>query len=164
MLLGQLYGGTSAVDPAREVASLAILGLVGFGLWGLTRWITNAPLRPDPWDDKTATEMLNEEAPALCHRCLEPHDESTHFCPNCGAPVGQYTNMLPYDSQLSIGHTLRIGTDGNFRRSPLTVVGFVLVGMAEYSIFGPIYVGMLLWKLFHKPQLEPPSGPATPQS
>jgi hypothetical protein len=61
--------------------------------------------------------------------------------------VGQYTNWLPFPYLFSVGHALRIGTSGEFRRSPLTVIGFMLFGLAEYALFVPIYWIVFLHKL-----------------
>src|ERR1700743_871024 len=113
-------------DPARKIGFIAIVALAGFFCWAFTRWVIHVPSRPDPWDDEIAMELATHETPAVCHRCLEPHATSAHFCENCGAAVGQYTNLLPLDHLYSIGHTLRIGTNGDFKHTPLTVAGFVL--------------------------------------
>src|SRR5581483_4322951 len=83
--------------------------LTGCGVWALVRWIRNAPCRSDPWDDSISQEIDREETQPLCHRCLEPHKVPEHFCPKCGAPVSEYTNLMPLDYCYSIGHTLRIG-------------------------------------------------------
>ena len=36
-----------------------------------------------------------EEVP-LCTRCLSPHSPSEHYCPKCGAAVGQFTAYIPF--------------------------------------------------------------------
>jgi RNA polymerase subunit RPABC4/transcription elongation factor Spt4 len=105
------------------------------------------PMHPDPWDQKIAAEIGREEATPLCHRCLTAHDSATDFCPACGAAVGQYTNWLPYPQLFSIGHALRIGTSGKFRRSPLTVSFFLLFSLVECTLFAPIYWIFMALKL-----------------
>jgi hypothetical protein len=57
-----------------------------------------------------------------------------------------------------MGHTLRLGTSGEFKRTPLTVVGFFLFSLAEYGIFAPVY-----WIAFmSRSSGQPPAEPAEP--
>ena len=146
-------------DPAAPGGILAIAILLCLGLWMLIRWLFTGPPRPDPWSDEVAAEIAKEDAVPLCHRCLAPHDSRVDFCPDCGAPVGPYTNWLPYPYLFSIGHTLRIGASGDFRRSPLTIVGFFCLGIAEYALFAPVYWFMLLKGLSAHGKSGPPSDP-----
>ena len=155
ILLGQ--SSYLTVDPATRVGLLAIAVLLCFGLWMLIRWLFSGPPQPDPWSEEVAAEIAKDDAVPLCHRCLAPHDSQVDFCPDCGAAVGPYTNLLPYPYLFSIGHTLRIGTSGDFRRSPLTIVGFFCLGIAEYALFAPFYWFMLLKGLSTRGQSEPPS-------
>src|SRR5689334_21297094 len=83
-----------------------------FGLWRFARWLVAGAQKPEPWDDEVAAAMTSEEAVPLCCRCLEPHHESADFCPVCGAPVGTYTNLLPFPYLFSLGDLLRVGTSG----------------------------------------------------
>src|SRR5437867_11263453 len=114
-------------DPDRLIGILGLLILSAYGLVMLIRWLRNAPIAPEPWSDEIAAEIAGDNGVPLCHRCLSPHDLLVNFCPDCGAPVGTYTNLLPYPYLFSVGHTLRIGTEGNFKHSPLVVAGFLLV-------------------------------------
>jgi hypothetical protein len=136
-LFAQLDGG--ATNQELRIAILAVAVVLGLCLWRMIRWLAKGPILPDPWDEQVAAEVARDEAPALCHHCLAPHDSLVNFCPDCGAPVGAYTNWLPYPWLFSVGYTLRAGTSGNFKRSPLTIIGFFLFGAAEYSFFAPIY-------------------------
>jgi hypothetical protein len=147
-----------ADDPDRLIGFLGIIGLSCCGLWLLIRWLFKEPTQPDPWGAEINAELAAEEATPLCHRCLFPHDQQTNFCPECGAPVGTYTNLLPYPYLFSIGHALRLGTEGKFRHSPLTVAGFLLFGFAEYSLFAPVYWFVFLKKLLRPaaPDPQPP--------
>ena len=111
-----------------------------------------SPTTPDPWDDQVAAAIENDDAVPLCHHCLAPHSAAADFCPECGAAVGEYTNLLPYPYLFSVGHALRIGAFGNFKRSPLTVAGFLALGFIEYSVFAPFYWFRLLRNIFYKPQ------------
>ena len=120
----------------------------------LRRWFQTPP-PPDPWDEQINAELAKDEAVPLCHHCLTPHSEAEDFCPACGAAVGQYTNWLPFPQLFSIGHALRIGTFGTFKRSPLTVLGFWLLGLAEYMFFAPLYWFMLVKNRLHKSPPDP---------
>ena len=141
--------------PELEVGILGLTLLCCAAIWSFFRWFLTGPTLPDPWDEQVTREMESGETRPICHRCLMPHDAGDDFCHECGAPVGDYTNLLPFPYLFSIGHTLRIGTAGDFRRSPLTVAGFILLGIAEYALFAPVYWGMFLWRQFH-PQAPPP--------
>lgn len=145
MLTTHLSRTTS--DPELLVGFVAVTGLIVVSVWAFMKRMLKQPVRPDPWDKTIATEIGSEEATPLCHRCLTAHDSSTDFCPACGAAVGQYTNWLPYPQLFSIGHALRIGTSGEFRRSPLTVSFFLLFSLIEYTLFAPIYWILMVWKL-----------------
>lgn len=153
----------STITPENLVAIVAIAGLV-FGLiWKVGQSVYNSTTPPDPWDETTAASIENEEATPLCHKCLSPHNTSEDFCPDCGAPVGTYTNWLPYPYLFSIGHSLRIGTNGEFRRSPLTIVGFLFLSLVEFSLFVPLYWIVFLKKLHSKqlPENPPKQQPPT---
>ena len=139
-------GGPS---PESTAALVAVLGLGICGIWLFVRWLKDGPVAPDPWDEDVKEALQKDEASPLCHRCLSPHDGRANFCATCGAPVGIYTNWLPYPYLFSIGHTMRIGTSGEFRRSPLIILGFFLLGLAEYTIFAPVYWFAFLRGLRH---------------
>jgi hypothetical protein len=137
MLTTQAFNGSPSPESITGIWGL--LGLGTCAIWLFVRWLKDGPATPDPWDHDVTEALQKEEASPLCHRCLSPHDDRANFCATCGAPVGVYTNWLPYPYLFSIGHTMRIGTSGEFRRSPLTIAGFFLLGLAEYTIFAPVY-------------------------
>lgn len=145
-------------DPTREVGFWGLAVLTGCLLWRVLRQALRRPAHPDPWDSSVAATLETEEAAPLCHRCLTPHDSLAHFCSNCGAPVGTCTNLLPFPYLFSIGHLLRIGTDGSYRRTPLAIAGFFLVGVAEYSFLAPVYWFMFLRGLVGRPSSGSPPG------
>jgi hypothetical protein len=159
----------SAQGPEMMVAALAIVGLLGIAVWRFVLWLIRAKPTPDPWDETIAAEIEKDDATPLCHHCLCPHSEATDFCAECGTPVGQYTNWLPFPQLFSIGHMLRAGTSGDFKRTPFTILGFLLFSLAEYMLFVPIYWIVFLRKVFQHPSVQtppepPPSVPAiTPQ-
>lgn len=130
-------GSSDSVAIAVELAAIAFL------LWKAISWFICGPAGPDPWDEKIAADIEGEEGVPVCHRCLVPHDPGVDFCPDCGAPVGTYTNWLPFPYLFSLGHSLRVGTDGSFKRTPFTIFGFMALGFVEYGVFAPIYWFML---------------------
>lgn len=142
-----------------QVAILVLVVLAAAGVVGLIGWVRRAAVAPEPWDANVTAELAREDAVPLCHRCLTPHHPMAYFCPECGAPVGAYTNCMPFLYLFSIGHTLRIGTSGEFRRSPLTVAFFFLLGLAQYTLFVPVYWIVLLRGLTKRDQSRIPSGP-----
>lgn len=148
----------SGNDPEAQVAflTLAILAVAGGVI--LIRWVREAVIPPEPWDAEVARELTKDDAVPLCHRCLTPHHPLLHFCPECGAPVGDCTNCMPFLYLFSIGHTLRIGTSGEYRRSPLTIAFFFLLGIAQYALFAPVYWIMLLRGLSARANSQPPPG------
>jgi hypothetical protein len=50
----------------------------------------------------------------------------------------------------SIGHALRVGADGEYKRSPMTVLGYFLLALAEYTVFAPVYWYWLLRRMPRK--------------
>jgi hypothetical protein len=73
-----------------------------------------------------------------------PREAAVDFCPECGAPVGTYTNWLPFPYLFSLGHTVRLGASGDFERTPVTLAGFWLLGLIEYTALAPLYWYRLL--------------------
>jgi len=132
----------------RMTAEL-IVALVGMAAIAFVvfRWIREAPDRPDPWDEEMDQEIASDQAQPLCCRCLTPHGPSEHFCPKCGAPVGDLVNFLPFEYIFSVGYLFRIGTSGDYRASPLTVMGFIIFSLTKYSIFAPFYLALLIGNL-----------------
>src|SRR5437870_1011921 len=90
------YSNYSSEDAPYRIGILAIIALAGCGLYLFLRWLLEGPALPDPWDDQIAAGMEKDDATPLCCCCLEPHGPFANFCPACGAPVGKYTNWLPY--------------------------------------------------------------------
>jgi len=151
--LGQTGGMTNS---ELLVGLLGISVLCGYGCWTLARWFWNAPCQPDPWGKEISAELAKDDCTPLCPHCLSPHQLSAEFCPQCGAAVGAYTNWLPFPRLFSVGHTLRIGTGENFKRSPLVIAGFFIFGFTEYGPFAPVYWFKLIRNL-RKPACSPTS-------
>ena len=138
-----------------RVGVFFVVALCVYGLWQLIRWLVNAPHTADPWDAQISEEISKDDTTPLCHRCLAPHHPQQDFCPDCGATVGTFTNWLPYPYIFSVGHTLRLGTDGAFRRSPLTIAGFIIFAVCEYTVFAPVYLVIFFKNLLSGRQASP---------
>ncbi|HKI68058.1 MAG TPA: zinc ribbon domain-containing protein [Verrucomicrobiae bacterium] len=162
MLLTQSF--YPADDPNMAVGFIGLIVLMIAGVWAFMRWVLSGPERPDPWGEEVSAEISGGDATPICHRCFTPHKPFAHFCPNCGTPVGPYTNLMPFPYVFSVGHVLRLGTDGAFRRSLLTVAGFILIAIAEYALFAPVYWFMFFRKQFLLHQSAPPAGTETTSS
>ena len=156
--------GDQTFDPERRGGYLVVFVLGGYCLVSLAVWLVKRPGQPDPWDEQTAADLAEGNCTPVCHRCLTPHDALVYFCPECGAPVGDYTNLLPFPRLFSLGHTLRIGTSGGFKRSPLIVGGFILLAISEYAIFAPVYWVMLFRNISRQRHAELSIGPQPPSS
>lgn len=145
-------------SPEWKIAIFGLLFLGGAGIYGFVHWLFSGPRSADPWSEEVEKGLESDEAQPLCHRCLHPHSPEADFCPNCDATVGQYTNWLPYPYIFSLGDTLRLGTAGAFHRTFITELGLVILSLAEYTIFAPLYWIFLFQR--HPPQppapLEPP--------
>jgi hypothetical protein len=160
-ILAQLNNGLTPGETLLGVAGIVFVLVAA--IWSGIRWLKKTPLSPDPWDAEIAAEVASPDCTPLCHRCLEPHDLSRNLCPNCGAPVGQYINVMPYLYIFSIGHVFRIGTTERIKKSPLVVLGFLLVAVGQYSVFAPIYWVKFLLHLGDPEQESLPELPNPPE-
>lgn len=155
------------LSPEEIVALLAMLGIVGYAGWLFLRWFLGGSPSPDPWGPQVAADLEDTEARPLCHRCLARQETPADFCRECGAPVGRYTNLMPFPYLFSVGHELRIGTSGQFKRSFLTVAGFPLLALAVEPLIGLIYCVVFAFRLSRPappvaaggPPAEPPAIP-----
>ena len=145
-----------ASDSEMLVGLITIIVSILYALILLLKRLTTGPVSPDPWDAETAAKLEDVNTQVLCHRCLVPNEPLANFCENCGAPVGKYTNYLPFPQLFSIGHALRVGADGEYKRSPMTVLGYFLLALAEYTVFAPVY---WYWLLRRMPRKEPSAHP-----
>ena len=121
------------------VAAWVVLGICCVLAWRTFRWFSGGPTAPNPWGPEIDEQMERPDAVPICTRCLEPHSSEARFCPNCGAPVDTLVNYGPYLYIFSLGHLFRIGSFGDFRCTRLTIAGFVVASLCNYSIFAPIY-------------------------
>jgi len=152
----------SASDPDILVGAWAIGGLLLVFLWRLFIWLRNLPVPPDPWDAETEKRLHEPDAVEICHRCFTPHTSQGWFCKHCGAAVGPYNNLMPYVMIFSEGEVLRAGASGKLKRSPLIVIGYLLIALSFNVFFVPIYLGLLLRNL--KRQKELPQKAISPDS
>jgi len=47
--------------------------------------------------DQIADEQSDGRESPVCLNCMTPHDPLMHFCPRCGATVGQLTIYMPFE-------------------------------------------------------------------
>lgn len=139
---------------ARPTYFLLVFGVLYFCLVNLIRWFCYGPSKPDPWDEQTTSDLQEGNCTPICHRCFNPHDPLENFCPKCGAPVGTYTNLLPFLFPFSVGHTMRIGTSGRFKRSPLIIIGFIVAAFVTGAFIAPFYCIRLFMNVFNQPPAD----------
>ena len=101
-------------------------------------WWVHTP--PDPWDAEIDVSVRRDDAVMVCHRCCEPREFPRWFCPNCGAAIGPYNNVLPYIYVFSIGEVVRSGVGPHARFTPLTLSGYAAVGLLQYQPLAILYV------------------------
>jgi hypothetical protein len=99
---------------------------------------------PDPWPPELSDAVRAPDAVPVCHRCLTPCELPVYFCPSCGAAIGRYNNVLPFIKIFSLGEVFRSGVSPSARFTPLTVVGYVLVGLQEFWFLAPFYYVALI--------------------
>ncbi len=147
--------------PSNEimVAALVILGICGLAIYRVVLWLMEAPRTPDPWGDEIDKTLNEDEAVPLCHHCLTPQEHNGWFCPECGATVGPYSNYLPYVNIFSQGEVLRAGVTERLRRSPLIVIGYVLLSLGLFTLVAPVYWVFLFKNLRHDVRPEPDASP-----
>lgn len=151
-------------SPEQTIATIAVLGIILGFIVSFLRWLFAGPLTSDPWD-QTITEAVDApESLPVCHRCLTEHSSVVHFCPQCGAAVGDFNNMLPFEQLFSEGEVFRNGTLLKTPPTFLRVTGYFLLSLAAYSIFAPFY-WFFLFRNFTQRELitmgegEPPALP-----
>ena len=136
------------MGPAHDnmFAAVVFFLVCGVVIYRAIVWIMDAKPSADPWDAETEEALKSDEVTPLCHHCLTPQRHNGWFCPNCGATVGQYVNYLPYVVLFSQGEVLRAGVLEHLRRSPLIVIGYILLSLAFlpvlavlFFIWAPVY-------------------------
>ena len=105
----------------------------------LIHWLRSISIPADPWDAETSEKLNDPDAIPVCHHCFTPQEHDRWLCPECGAAVGPYNNYLPLIRIFSLGEVARLGSYGQVRRTPLTIIGFLVFGISEYNVFAPIY-------------------------
>jgi hypothetical protein len=147
-----MFEGTSAREEAAGTFALAGLCL-GLFVYVFLRWFRAGPVSPDPWDETISAQIESPGVTALCHRCVTPHADSEHFCPNCGVAVGDYNNVLPFEQLFSEGEVLRNGTTQPFRPTFLILAGYLLMSTTAYMVFAPVYWFFLFRNLIRHPMV-----------
>jgi hypothetical protein len=147
--------------PSKEQAlvALVILGMLGVAIYRLVLWLTGAKRTADPWGDEIDKALDQDDAVPLCHHCFTPQQHNGWFCPECGATVGPYSNYLPFVYIFSQGEVLRAGVTERIRRSPLIVVGLMLLSVSMFALAAPFY-WFFLFK--HLREADPAAAEAAP--
>jgi hypothetical protein len=146
----------AASDPYQTVAALGLAFLLLVGLWQLVVWVREAPVKPDPWDADIAQKLSEPDAVEVCSHCLTEQPPTAWFCSHCGKAVGPYNNLMPFVNVFSEGEVLRNGATGQFRNRPLIIIGYMLLSLAAYSVFAPIFWFFLLSNLKRPPDRQEP--------
>lgn len=133
---------------------MAVLGISVVAAARFIHWLFSGPVKSDPWGDEISARVDDPESLPVCHRCLTEHPGSMHFCPQCGAAVGDYNNVLPFDQIYSEGEVFRNGTNMKMRPGALIIAGYILLSLSAYAIFAPVYWLVLLRNLLRRE--EPP--------
>ena len=134
----------AVADPYEIIGWLAIFGLVLAGLWRFVLWVRDLPVKRDPWDTEVAQKLSEPDAVEVCHRCLTPLRPNAWFCEHCGRAVGPYNNLMPFLNVFSEGEVFRNGLTDRFRSRRFILFGYILLSLAAYSIFAPVYWLFLL--------------------
>jgi hypothetical protein len=127
------------IPPEMQIAMLAVLALAVAAVYGLVRWIMQAKPKPDPWGPEVEAAIQGPDARPVCHHCFTPQEDPNWFCPECGAAIGPYNNLMPYVNIFSEGEVLRTGVTGHWRTSRLMVLGYLLFSVGAYAIAAPVY-------------------------
>src|SRR2546430_3117645 len=135
------------------IVLLAVL-IISLRVW---IWLREGTPKPDPWDTDIARAIEEDTAEPLCYHCLAPQKEIRWFCPECGAAVGPYNNYDPYLRVFSQGQLLRTGVLDHIPRRPLIIIGYIILPLAFFAIFAPIYWYFLFRNLSQSrtPPMEP---------
>jgi hypothetical protein len=121
-------------NPEFTIAMLATVGLGVVGLIAWLRWFFSGTVKPDPWGETVAVQLHAPDSAPVCHRCLAEQSDCAHFCPKCGAAVGDYNNLLPFEQLFSEGEVLRNGTTLKLRRSFLVVTGYLIMPIISVGV------------------------------
>ena len=87
----------------------------------------------------------------LCLDCLAPQEGHLWFCPQCGAPSGEYVNTMPYLYLFSMGEGFRRGVTGPPEKRPAINAGLLLAATTQYAVFAPLYWFWMYRKAQGKP-------------
>ena len=133
------------MKPEHLALVLVFISLSVVLLWRFFHWIEETPATPDPWAKDFDDAVNQPDAVPICPRCLSPQEQDGRFCEACGSSIGFYNNLNPYLYIFSLGEVLRLGTGGSIQKNPVTVLGYLLLSVAEFTVFAPVY-----WYLFYR--------------
>ncbi|SPE60701.1 conserved hypothetical protein [Verrucomicrobia bacterium] len=118
--------------------AIIVLGIIAFVIYWVVLWLMRAPRTADPWGDEIDQALHQDDAVPLCNHCLAPQQHNGWFCPECGATVGPYCNYMPYIYIFAEGEVLRAGVTERLRRTPLIVIGYILLSLNMF-VAAPVY-------------------------
>jgi hypothetical protein len=110
--------------------------------------------RPDPWPSEIDAAVRSPVAVPLCVNCLYPQEGHRWFCPHCGFPSGDYIAAMPYLQVFVAGEALRKGVMGPPERRVGVRVFLVVLSIAEYAVFAPVYWYWMIRRAQGKPICE----------
>ena len=67
---------------------------------------------------------MNQEL-IVCHKCLHENEDTRDFCKKCGAPVGMFTTISPFEKIQAEGHAYREASSNPTK--PIVVIGIWLL-------------------------------------
>jgi hypothetical protein len=114
--------------------------------------------KPNPWPDEIEAAVRAPDAIPVCHCCATPCELPVWFCPDCGAAIGPYNNVMPYIYLFSVGEALRSGVGPEAHFTPFRTVAYVVIGLAEYGVFAPLYF-IRLYRNYRRLKGAPNNGP-----
>jgi hypothetical protein len=100
-------------------------------------WLTKPP---NPWPEELDEVVNQHDCKVICPRCITPQHNQAWFCPKCGAAVVPYNNTMTFLNVFSTGEMLRAGTGTHLKKTPLVMIGYLMVSLVEYLLFAPIFL------------------------
>jgi hypothetical protein len=151
--------------PEQNLALFAILGLAIAAAVQFFRWVFSGSKTPDPWDETITFAVDEPDSLPVCHRCMTEHSLVAHFCPQCGAAVGDFNNLLPFEQLFSEGEVLRNGTNVRMQPTFLRVAGYLLLSIVAYApifFITPVFWFFLIRNFSRRPHLVLPTDSGLP--
>jgi len=117
----------------RSLGEILLEQFRRFKVW----WLTQPP---NPWPEELDEELKQNNCKVICPHCMTSQHDRAWFCPKCGAAVGPYNNVMPFLNIFSTGEMLRAGTGTRLKKTPLVMIGYLMVSLMEYLFFAPLFL------------------------